>query len=98
MPPLPARQQLDDEAALAVAARPQHDAFILPLHASALEIEPHRLVAPAVLGPVVGHPHEQEEVDAAAQLALKLGAGAGADLRDLVAALAQHDRLLAGTL
>ncbi len=35
MPAMVARQQLDDERALAVAARRQHDALILPLHGSA---------------------------------------------------------------
>src|SRR5581483_9352962 len=49
-----------------------------------------------VVDPVVAHLDEQEQVDAALQHRLQLAAGAGADGFDPAAALAEHDRALAG--
>src|SRR6185437_11910393 len=102
MAAMAARQQLDDERGLAVAARRQHDRLLAPLHLPdrllAFEIEAHRRVALAVLGPALGDADKEEEMDAPAQHALELGARLGADLLDLPPALAEHDRLLAVAL
>src|SRR5665213_176232 len=52
----------------------------------------------ALLGPVLAHLDEQEEVNAAAEHLFQVGAGQFADLLDGGAALAQHDGFLAVAL
>src|SRR5215472_4203565 len=70
-------------------------ALFRPTSPSLLPVEPHRGVALAVVGPALAHLDEEEEVDAAVELLLELGAGAGADALHLAALAAEHDRLLA---
>src|SRR5471032_2474185 len=65
---------------------------------SVVEFEPDSRIALAVLGPVLAHLDEQEQMDLALQHLLELEPRAFAQALDLPAALAQHDRLLAGTL
>src|SRR5262249_59282967 len=65
---------------------------------SVLEVAAQGFVALAVLGPILLDPHVQEEVDPAPELALELRPRPRADLLDPLAALAEHDRLLAWAL
>src|SRR5260221_13268083 len=65
---------------------------------SILIIQPHRVVALAILGPAFPHLDEEEEVDAVAEQALELEPGAAADALDLAAFVAEHDRLLPAAL
>src|SRR5665213_2476289 len=62
---------------------------------SGLEIQAHRFVAFAIVFPALAHLDAQEKMNPALEQFLQLGAGALADTLYLLAALADHDRLLA---
>src|ERR1051326_2654140 len=91
-----ARQGLENGTRLAMAAHRKHDPLVGPLHALVLrEFEADGAVVLALLGPILAHLDEQEEVYAAAEQRLHLAAGVLADGLDGLTALAEHDRLLA---
>src|SRR5579862_854902 len=75
-------------------ARPRRLGCISENHSFLRELQPHLAVVLALLGPVLAHLHEQEQMHAAAEDLLQLRARELADLLDRGAALAQHDRLL----
>src|ERR671913_1035016 len=60
-----------------------------------LVVQPDRPIVRRIVGPALAHFDVQEEVHRPLQHLAELVAGAGADLLDLGAALAQHDGALA---
>src|SRR5581483_11060932 len=80
----------------AARTNPVSDHCIAAGPSSGVVVEAEGGEALGVVDPVVAHLDEQEQVDAALQHRLQLAAGAGADGFDPAAALAEHDRALAG--
>src|SRR6185437_8537568 len=62
-----------------------------------VEVEAHGGVSLPVLGPVLGDAYLQEQMDAALEHCLQIGARRGADALDLAAALTKHDGLMSFT-
>src|SRR5436190_17971648 len=83
-----ARQQLDDQAALAMPPRRQHKSRVAPLHLG-IVIETERGVALRILDPVFPDLDEQEQVDAALEHAFQLGPRPRADCFDALPAVAE---------
>src|SRR5207237_10106399 len=92
-----ARQQLGDQRAFAMPPNRQYKPGVTPLHLR-IVIESERGVALGVLDPVFPHLDEQEEVDAAVEHLLQLGARLGADRLYATPGLAGHDRGVGGSM